>query len=601
MNDAQGLALLDLINDPAVLRALPHAALAQLADELRAELIAVLAERGGHFAAGLGVIELTIALHRCFNTPDDRLIWDIGHQAYPHKMLTGRLDRLETIRRRGGLAPFLSRDESPYDAFGAGHAGTALSAAAGFAAAARQLGSERRVVAIVGDGGLTAGMSFEALNHIGDQRLDVLTVYNDNDWSISENVGALRERSAQTLARLGFAAPHEQRPVADEDGAPPLAAFFESLGCAYYGPVDGHDLDALIDAFEALRDVPGPRLLHVVTVKGKGYAPAEADPTGYHGVGRFDPATGAQPPSAAAPTYSQIFGDWLCAAAEVDPRIVAITPAMREGSGLVEFAQRYPERYHDVGIAEQHAVTFAAGLAAEGLRPVVAIYSTFLQRGYDSLLHDVALQNLPVLFAIDRGGLVGADGATHHGAYDLSFLRCVPNLTIMAPSDENECQRLLTTALTLPGPSAVRYPRGTGPGAALDAAAEPLPVGRGRVLRRGSSGIALLAFGAPVAAALQAAETLDATVADLRYVKPLDGALIAELATTHQRLVTIEDNAIAGGAGSAVNEWLAAHGIQTPIRNLGLPEQPVSHGGRDDLLADCGLDAAGLVAAIQKL
>ncbi len=467
-------------------------------------------------------------------------------------------------------------------------------------------GERRRIVAVLGDGGMTAGMAFEALNHIGALGLDVLVVCNDNDMSISENVGALRNRAAQTFARAGFTAPHAGRGAVRDVGHLPVGALFESFGFAYHGPVDGHDLDMLLATFERLRDAKDPQFLHVVTTKGRGYAPAEADPVGFHGVTRFDPVTGALPVAAAdaRPNYSQVFGDWLCAAATKNPEIVAITPAMREGSGLVEFAERFPDRYYDVGIAEQHAVTMAAGLAAEGLRPVVAIYSTFLQRAYDSLIHDVALQNLPVLFAIDRGGLVGADGATHHGAFDLSFLRCVPNLVIMTPSDENECRRLLDAGLALPGPSAVRYPRGAGPGATLDAEAMPLPVGKARIVRQSRierrPGIALLAFGCMVATALEAADILDAVVADMRFVKPLDEALIVEFAKTCDLLVTLEDNVIAGGAGSGVNELLLARHLQIPVLNLGLPDRFVAHGSRDELLAQCGLDTAGVLRAIQK-
>ncbi len=610
MSEIPGYALLGRIDDPAALRSLPRSKLPLLAVEIRRYLIETLARVGGHFAASLGVVELTLALHRVFDTPDDRLIWDIGHQAYPHKIVTGRRARLETIRKRDGLAPFLDRLESPYDAFGAGHAGTSLSAAAGIAAAVRhqgQLGGERRrVVAIIGDGGMTAGMAFEALNHIGALGLDLLVVYNDNDMSISENVGALRDRSAQTFARAGFSAPHAQRGAGLGHGERAVGALFESFGFNYHGPVDGHDLDALIDTLEHLRDVRGPQFLHVVTVKGKGYAPAEADPIGYHGVTRFDPVTGGLPLPALAtrPTYSQVFGDWLCAVAARDPAIVAITPAMREGSGLVEFAQKFPTRYYDVGIAEQHAVTLAAGLAVEGLKPIVAIYSTFLQRGYDSLVHDVALQNLPVLFAIDRGGLVGADGATHHGAFDLSFLRCVPNLVVMSPSDENECRRLLATGLAHGGPAAVRYPRGSGPGAVLDAETLPATIGKARVVREALGKrrphVAMLAFGCLVQPAIEAAAILDAVVVDMRFVKPLDEALILELAASNELLVTLEDNAVAGGAGSGVNELLLQRQISVPVLNLGLPDRFIAHGSRDELLAECGLDTAGVLRAIQK-
>jgi 1-deoxy-D-xylulose-5-phosphate synthase len=605
MNELAGYQLLGRIDDPADLRALPRERLPLLAAEMRRYLVETLARVGGHFAANLGTVELTIALHRSLATPHDRLIWDIGHQTYPHKMLTGRRAQLETERQLGGLAPFLSRSESAYDAFGAGHAATSLSAAAGMAAAAKLKGETRRVVAVLGDGALTSGMAFEALNHIGEAGLDVLVVLNDNDMSISENVGALRMQAARALARAGIATPHSRRPAPDAVPPADFAALFAALGFTYHGPVDGHDLDALGAVIDRLKDTPGPRLLHVVTVKGKGYAPAEADPIAYHGVTRFDPVTGAFAGSAASkPTYSKIFGDWLCDAAARDPRIVAITPAMREGSGLVEFARRFPDRYFDVGIAEQHAVTLAAGLACEGLRPVVAIYSTFLQRGYDQLIHDVAIQNLPVLFAIDRGGLVGADGATHHGAFDLSFLRCIPNLLLMAPSDGSECRQMLATGIAFNGPAAVRYPRGGVPDAAPRDDAEPLSVGKARIVResrgRRRPRVALLAFGAMLRAAQEAAEILDATVADMRFVKPLDETLIAELARTHELLVTVEDNARLGGAGSAVNEMLAARQIAVPMLNLGLPDQFVEHGSREELLAQQGLDAAGILRAIQK-
>jgi len=579
MNETTPYAVLGKIDDPTALRALPHAELRRLAQEMRRNLIETMARNGGHFAASLGTVELTIALHRTFDTPRDRLIWDIGHQTHPHKMLTGRRTGLEMQRRVHGLAPFLSRAESEYDAFGAGHAGTSLSAAAGMAAAARLKQEHRRVVAVIGDGGLTTGMAFEALNHIGASAEDLLVIVNDNGMSISENVGALRGR-----ANLGD--------------------FFNALGFTYDGPIDGHDLDTLLDTLERLRDTEGPRVLHVVTVKGKGYAPAELDPIAYHGVTRFDPVTGtfATPGGTAVPTYSRIFGDWLCAAAARDPRIVAITPAMREGSGLVEFAKRFPDRFFDVGIAEQHAVTLAAGMACEGLRPVVAIYSTFLQRGYDQLIHDLAIQNLPVLFAIDRAGLVGPDGATHHGAFDLAFLRCVPNLVVMTPSDSHECQRMLDLALECDGPAAVRYPRGSA-SLAL-AAAEPLSAGNSRIIResrtRRGPRVALLAFGELLHAALQIAEILDATVVDMRYVKPLDDHRIAQLAGHHELLITIEDGVLAGGAGSAVGESLSAQGLCVPLLELGLPDRFVQHGSRDELLAQCGLDPAGLLRSVQK-
>jgi 1-deoxy-D-xylulose-5-phosphate synthase len=529
-----------------------------------------------------------------FDTPHDALVWDIGHQAYAHKMLTGRRARLETIRRHGGLAPFLDRSESPYDAFGGGHAGTAISAAMGWAVAEQLRPTGRRSVAVIGDGGFTAGMAFEAMNHAGALGLDLLVVFNDNDLSISENVGALRDVVARQLGRSHPAS-----------GAGSLAGLVEALGFTYSGPVDGHALDSLLPELERLKAARGPQFLHVVTVKGQGYAPAEADPIAFHGVTRFDPVTGAlpTPDPAARAGYSQLFGDWLREAAAADPAVVAITPAMREGSGLVEFAQAFPDRCFDAGIAEQHAVTLAAGMACAGLKPVVAIYSSFLQRALDQLIHDVAIQNLPVLFAVDRGGLVGADGATHHGAFDLSLLRAIPNLVLMVPSDEQECRRMLATGLAHDGPSAVRYPRGHGPGAEL-AAAEPLAIGRGRLLREASQRrpqrIALLAFGSLVATALEVAPLLDATVADLRFVKPLDEALIADLAGSHALLVTLEDNVVAGGAGSAVAEALARLGLMRPLLNLGLPDRFVGHGSREQLLTDCGLDASGVLRAIQQ-
>ncbi|SFF40527.1 1-deoxy-D-xylulose-5-phosphate synthase [Fontimonas thermophila] len=608
MTDIPGYALLGRVNTPGDLRALAPEELPQLAVEMRRYLIETLGRIGGHFAANLGTVELSIALHRCFDTPHDRLVWDVGHQAYPHKMLTGRRARLETIRRLGGLAPFCHRSESEYDAFGVGHSSTSISAAAGMAAAARIKNEKRRIVAIIGDGGMTGGMAFEALNHVGHLKLDLLVIYNDNDMSISENVGALRDHSARLLKKLGMAAPHHARPP-EEHNAMHLdtpGALFETLGFRYHGPIDGHDLYALTATLEQLKDRPGPHLLHVITVKGKGFDPAEADPIKYHGVTQFDPVTGAFPEkkAAARPSYTQIFGEWLCEAAAADPTVVAITPAMREGSGLVEFAARFPQRYFDVGIAEQHAVTLAAGLACEGLKPVCAIYSTFLQRGYDQLIHDVAIQNLPVLFAIDRGGLVGADGATHHGAFDLSYLRCIPNMVVMAPSDENECRRMLTTGLALRQPSAVRYPRGSGTGVACDPDARPLPVGKGRILReahgRRRPRVALLAFGAMVQPALEAAEILDAVVADMRFVKPLDTELILELANENDLLVTIEDNVRMGGAGSGVNEVLLAQHHAVPVLNLGLPDHFVEHGTREELLAQCGLDTAGIQRAIHK-
>ena len=613
MTDIPGYSLLGGVNTPADLRNLPSEDLPHLAVELRRFLIETLGRIGGHFAANLGTVELTLALHRCLDTPEDRIVWDVGHQAYPHKIVTGRRSKLETIRKLGGLAPFNLRSESEYDAFGVGHSSTAISAAAGMAAAFRVQKIKRRAVAVIGDGGMTGGMAFEALNHAGHAGLDMLVVYNDNDMSISENVGGLRDYSARLVQKLGLVAPHLERlPQDGEDHVETHldnpGALFRTFGFHYHGPIDGHDLDALTQSLNSIRDARGPQLLHVITTKGKGFTPAEADPIKYHGVTQFDPVTGAFPSkkAAGAPTYTQVFGDWLCDIAGRDPRVVAITPAMREGSGLVDFAKRFPERYYDVGIAEQHAVTFSAGLACEGLRPVCAIYSTFLQRGYDQLIHDVAIQNLPVVFALDRAGLVGADGPTHHGAFDHAYLRCIPNMVVMAPSDENECRRMFATGLSLPGPSAVRYPRGNGLGLAPEAEYKPLTVGRGRIVRdargRRRPRVALLAFGCMVEPALSAADILDAVVADMRFVKPIDAELVLELANENDLLVTLEDNARMGGAGSAVVEVLVAqhqhHKVQ--VLNLGLPDEFVEHGTREELLAQCGLDVAGILRAVQK-
>ncbi|HWU67265.1 MAG TPA: 1-deoxy-D-xylulose-5-phosphate synthase [Stenotrophobium sp.] len=611
MTDIPGYALLGRVKTPDDLRRLPTAELPHLAVELRRYLIETLGRIGGHFAANLGTVELSLALHYCLNTPHDRLVWDVGHQAYPHKILTGRREQLETIRRLGGLAPFCHRGESEYDTFGVGHSSTSISAAAGMAAAARIKQEPRRVVAVIGDGGMTAGMAFEALNHAGHLNLDMLVIYNDNDMSISENVGALRDHTARLMKKLAMAqAPHllrePQTEHANEAHLDNPGALFETFGFHYHGPIDGHDLNALIPTLNRLHDVRGPQLLHIVTTKGKGFEPAEADPIKYHGVTQFDPVTGAFPTkkSAGKQTYTQVFGDWLCAAAAQDDKLVAITPAMREGSGLVEFSQKFPQRYFDVGIAEQHAVTLGAGLACEGLRPVVAIYSTFLQRGYDQLIHDVAIQNLPVLFALDRGGLVGADGATHHGAFDLSFLRCIPNLVVMAPSDENECRRMLSTGLQLPGPSAVRYPRGNVVEAAAEDEFKPLAIGKARIVReargRRRPRVAILAFGCMVQASLEAAEILDAAVVDMRFVKPLDSAMLHDLANENDLLVTVEDNAKLGGAGSAVNETLLAQHLTVPVLNLGLPDQFIEHGTREELMAQIGLDAPGILRSIQK-
>ncbi|MEC9407941.1 MAG: 1-deoxy-D-xylulose-5-phosphate synthase [Pseudomonadota bacterium] len=611
MSDASGYSLLGRVHSPEDLRALPEDQLPALAVDLRRFLIETLGRIGGHFAANLGTVELTIALHYLLNTPSDRLVWDVGHQAYPHKVLTGRRARLETIRRKDGLAPFPAREESEYDTFGTGHSSTSISAAVGMAEAIRIRGArgEQRVACVIGDGGMTAGMAFEALNHLGTAGSDVLVIYNDNDMSISENVGALRDHCARVFSRHPDAArsseAYRRARAPESDLAPDDGDLFESLGVQYLGPVDGHDLTQLLPALRNALTIKGPRLLHVATVKGKGFDPAECDPIAYHGVTSFDPVTGEMPKSKSSrPTFTKIFGQWLCEAAESNPDLVAITPAMREGSGLVEFAQRFPDRYFDVAIAEQHAVTLGAGLATEGLHPVVAIYSTFLQRGYDQLVHDVAIQNLPVLFAIDRGGLVGADGATHNGAFDLSFMRCIPNLVIMAPSDENECRRMLATGMAHPGPSAVRYPRGSGPGADIDEKLRPLPIGEARILRsalgRRRPRVAILAFGIMVEPALAAAELLDATVVDMRFVKPLDEDMILRMADEADLLVTVEDNVIAGGAGSAVNEVLMERHLAVPALNLGLPDAFVEHGGREEMLASLGLDAAGIQRAIQR-
>ena len=607
-SDTPGYTLLGRVDTPADLRRLPVADLPHLAVEMRRHLIETLGRIGGHFAANLGTVELSIALHHAYDTPHDRLIWDVGHQAYPHKMLTGRRARLESIRKLGGLMPFCHRGESEYDAFGVGHSSTSISAAAGMAAAARVKAEKRRVVAIIGDGGMTGGMAFEAMNHAGHLGLDMLVVYNDNDMSISENVGALRDHSARVAAKLGFPTPH--RDVHACENSMHLAerpgALFETLGFAYQGPIDGHDLGALLAAFDRLKDAKGPQFLHIITVKGKGFEPAEGEPIKYHGVTQFDPVTGAFPGKkpGTKQTYTQVFGDWLCEAAARDPKLLAITPAMREGSGLVEYSQRFPNRYFDCGIAEQHAVTLAAGLACEGLKPVCAIYSTFLQRGYDQLIHDVAIQNLPVLFAIDRGGLVGADGATHHGVFDLSYLRSVPNLVVMAPSDENELRRCLATGMAHTGPSAVRYPRANVQGVEVDAVAKPFPLGKGRIVRethgRRRPRVAFLAFGAMVPVALEAADILDATVADMRFVKPLDVELILDLAQENDLLVTLEENVRLGGAGSGVNEVLAAHHQPVSVLNLGIPDHFVEHGTREELLAQIGLDGAGVLRAVQK-
>lgn len=610
--------LLDRVDTPEQLRELDEDQLSQLAGELRAFLLWSVGQSGGHFGAGLGVLELTVALHYVFNTPDDRLVWDVGHQAYPHKILTGRRARMGTVRKKEGLAGFPKRGESDYDTFGVGHSSTSISAALGMAVAARMQQSERKTIAVIGDGAMTAGMAFEALNHAGHLRANMLVILNDNDMSISQNVGGLSNYFAKLLASRTY---NQVRDGSKKvlQGAPHLMAIarkteehfkglisggtlFEELGFNYIGPIDGHDLPLLVDTLQNLRELDGPQFLHIVTKKGKGFAPAEADPIGYHAINKIEPKPPVSPadakPAPKKPKYANVFGQWLCDAAEQDERIVGITPAMCEGSDLVQFSQRFPDRYYDVAIAEQHAVTLAAGLACDGAKPVVAIYSTFLQRAYDQLIHDVAIQDLDVLFAIDRAGLVGEDGPTHAGSFDLTYLRCIPNMVVMAPSDENETRLLLQTGLSHAGPAAVRYPRGTGPGAEIDKELETVPIGKGHVVREGKR-IAILNFGTLLASAMPAAEALDATVADMRFVKPLDTDLIETLVEQHDVIVTLEENAVAGGAGSAVSEFLNAEGIAASLLHIGLPDRFVDHGKHGELLAECGLDPAGIQATIE--
>ena len=601
------------IDSPADLRKLGEVELPNVARELREYLIEQVAGSGGHFGAGLGVVELTVALHYLFDTPNDRLVWDVGHQCYPHKILTGRRDRIDTIKHKGGLAPFPRRDESPYDAFGVGHSSTSISAALGMAIAAQCRGDARKIVAIIGDGGLTGGMAYEALHHGGDVDPDMLVILNDNQMSISENVGALpkmlarlmisrrlnalREGTKRRLRRDSLLWRFLKRWEEHLKGMFVPSTLFEEFNFHYFGPIDGNNLPQLLHSLKTLKNLKGPQLLHIVTTKGKGYAPAEAAQIDYHAVGPFDPDKGLAKKSAGKKTYTDIFGDWLCDMAAAEPRLLAITPAMREGSGLVRFSKEHPQQYFDVGIAEQHAVTLAAGMACEGAKPVVAIYSTFLQRGYDQLIHDVALQNLDVTFAIDRAGVVGPDGATHAGSFDLTYLRCIPNMLIAAPADENECRQLLTTAFLHTGPAAVRYPRGSGTGVKIESELKSLPVGKAEIRRRGA-GIAILAFGSPLADALAVGAELGATVVNMRFVKPLDEALVLELARTHTALVTVEDNAIAGGAGSTVAELLAEKNVHAPLLQLGLPDAFLEHASREQLLAEAGIDAAGIRAAI---
>ncbi|MFL6575673.1 MAG: 1-deoxy-D-xylulose-5-phosphate synthase [Povalibacter sp.] len=609
--------LLTKLDSPADLRSLPASELGAVASELREYLINTVSQMGGHFAAGLGTVELTVALHYVFDTPEDRLVWDVGHQAYPHKVLTGRRDQLKTIKLKDGLAPFPTRTESDFDTFGVGHSSTSISAALGMAIASQHSGKKRRVVAIIGDGALSAGMAFEALNHAGSLDVDMLVILNDNDMSISENVGAfsnyfarvlsgklyasLREGGKKVLRRMPTVWELARRSEEHMKGMVLPGTIFEELGFNYIGPIDGHDLGALVATLTNLRDMRGPQFLHVITRKGKGYAPAEADPIKWHGPGPFDAKSGEIfKEKVTGPNYSQVFGQWLCDMAELDPRVVGITPAMREGSGMVEYSKRFPDRYFDVAIAEQHAVTLAAGMACDGLRPVVAIYSTFLQRAYDQLIHDVALQNLPVTFAIDRAGLVGGDGATHQGSYDLSYLRCIPNLILMAPADENECRQMLFTAVQSEKPAAVRYPRGQGPGVALEATMRALPIGKAQTRREGRSGLAVIAVGSMVPFCEHVAEQLDATLINLRFVKPLDEELLLRIAASHRGIVTVEENVVAGGAGSAIAECLSSHGYSLPTLHLGIPDRFIEHGSRSDCLTAAGLDVSSIETAIRR-
>jgi len=608
------MKILQKINNTADLRALSRPELNTLADELRTYLLESVAQTGGHLSSNLGTVELTIALHYVFNTPEDRIVWDVGHQTYPHKILTGRRDRMSTLRQQDGLSGFPRRVESVYDTFGTAHSSTSISAALGMALAARTKGEKRHSIAVIGDGAMTAGMAFEALNNVGVyEDIKMLVVLNDNDMSISPPVGALNRYLARLMSGKFYAAaksmgksmlPPSMRELAKrfEEHAKGMlvpATLFEEFGLNYIGPIDGHDLESLIPTLQNLKNLEGPQFLHMVTKKGQGYKLAEADPILYHGPGKFNPSEGIKPAAAGKTTYTQVFGDWLCDMAAQDEKLVAVTPAMREGSGMVKFEQKFPDRYYDVGIAEQHAVTFAGGMACEGLKPVVAIYSTFLQRGYDQLIHDVALQNLDVTFALDRAGLVGADGATHAGNYDMAFLRCIPNMVVMAASDENECRKMLTTAYQYRGPAAVRYPRGAGTGATVETELSSIEMGKGEIRRQGK-GVAILAFGTMLAPSLQAAETLNATVANMRFIKPLDTALVAELAASNDLLVTIEEGSIMGGAGSAVAEALSAAGIVKPLLQLGLPDKFIDHGDATQLLAQCGLDAAGITASVNQ-
>jgi 1-deoxy-D-xylulose-5-phosphate synthase len=606
--------LLDSVTDPSKLRLLERKLLPQLADELRQFLVESVAKTGGHLSSNLGTVELTIALHYVFNTPFDRLVWDVGHQTYAHKILTGRREGMSRLRMHGGIAGFPRRDESEYDAFGTAHSSTSISAALGMAVASQQEGKDRCVVAVIGDGAMSAGMAFEALNNAGAMNTNLLVILNDNDMSISPPVGALNNYLAKLMSgqfyanarragekMLGVVPPVLELAKRAEEhvkGMVTPSTLFEEFGFNYIGPIDGHDLDVLVSTLNNLKHLEGPQFLHIVTRKGAGYQAAEEDPILYHGVTKFNPEAGIIPKASTKPSYTQIFGDWLCDMAALDQRLVGITPAMREGSGLVRFSQEYPGRYFDVGIAEQHAVTFAAGLACDGMKPVVAIYSTFLQRAYDQLIHDVAIQNLPVVFAIDRAGLVGADGPTHAGSFDLTYLRCIPNMTVMAPADEDECRQMLYTAFHMDTPTAVRYPRGVGTGVTPQKQMRMLPIGRGEIRREGEK-IALLAFGSMLKPCLEAADELNATVVNMRFVKPLDDDLIASLALRHEVLVTVEENTIMGGAGSAVMESLAGAGVKIPVLQLGLPDTFIDQGDPSQMLADCGLDKTSIARAVK--
>ncbi|MFZ2725822.1 MAG: 1-deoxy-D-xylulose-5-phosphate synthase [Methylococcaceae bacterium] len=616
MTNTSHYPLLDTINSPADLRLLPKPKLKQLAGELRNYLTQTVSVSGGHFAAGLGTVELTVALHYVFNTPQDQLVWDVGHQAYPHKILTGRKERMTSIRTRDGVCAFPNRAESEYDAFGVGHSSTSISAALGMAIASALKGEDKQMVAIIGDGSITGGMAFEAMNHAGSIDANLLVILNDNDMSISPNVGAMnnyltrvlssrlyssvREESKKVLSKMPSMWELARRTEEHIKGMVVPGTLFEELGFNYIGPIDGHDVEMLVSTLENLKHISGPRFLHVVTKKGKGYPPAEKDPLGYHGVPAFDPTKDYLPKAApsAKPSYTEVFGEWLCDMAAQDERLLGITPAMREGSGLVKFSEQYPERYFDVAIAEQHAVTLAAGQACQGAKPVVAIYSTFLQRAYDQLIHDVALQNLDVLFALDRAGLVGPDGPTHAGSFDYSYLACIPNMVIMAPADENECRQMLYTGFMFEGPASVRYPRGKGPGVAVEKEMTALPLGKAQTVRTGKR-LAILAWGSMVAPALTVGEQLDATVINMRFIKPIDEALVLELAKTHEAFITIEENALSGGAGALINRLLQMNHYLLPILNIGLPDAFIEQGTREQLLSICGLDTQGILKQIK--